>query len=156
MSLLITELFQGDGTKRLVISYKEGSDFDLVLKKLQSDSKADKSNKGISKLIRDLVVATHGCKVFQHHSEIDQKTFEQFCLEALGIISGYREIVRGYLSLQGAVTADESKLNQNQLKRSNELEEARNESENLSDRKKKVDKFNNFSRRAEFAERFRL
>ena len=123
VSLSITELFPGDGTKRLVISYKEGSDFDLVLQKLQSDSKAGKSSKGISKLIRDLVVATHGCKVFRHHSEIDHKMFEQFCLEALGIISGYREMVRGYLSLQGAAIADESESNQVQLDRSNSDDE---------------------------------
>ena len=127
MSLSITELFQGNGTKRLVISYKEGSDFDLVLQKLQSDSKAGKSNKGISKLIRDLVVATHGCKVFQDHSEINRKMFEQFCLEALGIISGYREIVRGYLSLQGAVIADELESERNQLKLSNSDNEAKDQ-----------------------------
>ena len=127
MSLSITELFQGNGTKRLVISYKEGSDFDLVLQKLQSDSKAGKSNKGISKLIRDLVVATHGCKVFQDHSEINRKMFEQFCLEALGIISGYREIVRGYLSLQGAVIADELESERDQSKRSNFNDEAKDQ-----------------------------
>ena len=79
----------------------------------------------ISKLIRDLVIATHGGKVFRHHSEIDPKMFEQFCLEALGIISGYREIVRGYLSLQGAVIADELESDQDQLKRSNSDDEVK-------------------------------
>ena len=106
MSLSITELFSGDGTKRLVISYKEGSDFDLVLQKLQLDYKTGKSNKGVSKTIRDLVVATHGCKVFQHHSEIDRKMFEQFCLEALGLIAGYQEVIRVSLILQRSSNRD--------------------------------------------------
>ena len=54
------------------ISYKDGcSDFYLVLQKLQSNSKASKSNKGISKLIRALVVATHGCKIFRNQEEVD-------------------------------------------------------------------------------------
>lgn len=115
MSLEITQLFPGDGTKRLVISYKEGSDFDLVLQKLQSDSKTSQSNKGISKLIRTLVIATHGCKVFKHHPKVDNVKYEQFCLEALGVVSGYREIIRGYLSFLGATiteahpTVDKSK-----------------------------------------------
>ena len=100
----------GEGTKKLVISYKDGSDFDLVLQKLQSDSRASKSNKGVSKLIRDLVVATHGCKIFRNHSEVDSPMFEQFCLEALGLVSGYREIVKGYLSLQGAVVTEDSEI----------------------------------------------
>jgi hypothetical protein len=150
MGLEITELFPGDGTKRLVISYKEGSDFDLVLQKLQSDSKAGKSNKGISKLIRDLVVATHGCKVFQHHSEIDQKMFEQFCLEALGIISGYREIVRGYLTLQGAVTADESEFDLDQLDRSN------SDDEDEAKDKAKHEIKNPFYRESKIAKMFKL
>ena len=38
--------------------------------------------------------------------------FEQFCLEALGLVSGYREIVQGYLSLQGAVVRDDSEISQ--------------------------------------------
>ena len=108
MSLEITELFQGDRTKRLVISYKEGSDFDLVLQQLQQNRQASKTNKGVSELIRTLVVATYGCEVFQHHPEVDSHQYERFCLEALGIISGYREVVKGYLSLLGAkVKSDE-------------------------------------------------
>ena len=71
-------------------------------------SQASKTNKGVSELIRTLVVATYGCEVFKHHPEVDSHQYERFCLEALGIISGYREVVKGYLSLLGAkVKSDE-------------------------------------------------
>ncbi|WP_144054208.1 hypothetical protein [Pleurocapsa sp. PCC 7319] len=49
-----------------------------------------------------MVIATHGCKVFKHHPQVDDIKYEQFCLEALGFVSGYREIIRGYLSFLGA------------------------------------------------------
>ena len=102
MSLETTELFSGTKTKRLVVSYKEGSDFDLVLLSLQKNRKAGKTNQALSHLIRTLVIATYGCDVFKHHPDVDSTRYERFCLEALGILSGYCSMVKGYLSLSGA------------------------------------------------------
>lgn len=102
MSLETTELFSGTKTKRLVVSYKEGSDFDLVLQQLQKNRKAGKTNQALSHLIRTLVIATNGCDVFKHHPDVDSVSYERFCLEALGLLSGYCSMVKGYLSLERA------------------------------------------------------
>lgn len=111
MSLKITSLFRGKGTKRLVVSYKEGSDFDLVLQQLHQEKQDGKNPTNISELVRTLVVATHGCEVFKSCPQVKPPQYERFCIEALGVISGYREVVRGYLSLLGArVTESESNV----------------------------------------------